>query len=115
MKIDEQTGRKIQELQILEQNLQNLMMQKQTIQIELNEAANALTDLKKSGDEVYKIVGGLMVRSDKSSLLAELEEKKKIFELRVSSIEKQEKILDEKAETFKKELSELVSREKKQE
>lgn len=115
MKIDEQTGRKIQELQILEQNLQNLLMQKQAIQIELNEAANAIADLKKSGDEVYKIVGGLMVRSDKASLLSELEEKKKIFELRISSIEKQEKIFDEKAETFKKELSELVSKDKNQE
>ena len=110
MKIDEQTGKKIHELQILEQNLQNLLMQKQTIQIELNEAANAISDLKKSGEEVYKIVGGLMVRSDKVSLLSELEEKKKLFELRISSIEKQEKIFDAEAEKFKKELSELVSK-----
>lgn len=112
MKIDENTGKKIQELQILEQNIQNLIMQKQTIQIELNETANAISDLKKSGDEVYRIVGGLMVRSEKDLLLSDLEEKKKVFELRISSIEKQEKIFDEKAETFKKELSEIISKEK---
>ena len=112
MKIDEQTGKKIQELQILEQNLQSLLMQKQTIQMELNETLNAISDIKKSGEEVYKIVGGLMVRSEKSSLLSELEEKKKIFELRISSIEKQEKLFDEKAENFKIELSEMISKEK---
>ena len=42
MKIDAETGKKIQELQILEQNLQNLLMQKQAFQIELNEIENAL-------------------------------------------------------------------------
>lgn len=115
MNIDEQTGKKIQELQILEQNLQNLLMQKQTFQIDLNEVASALSDLKKSDDEVYKIVGGLMIRSDKTSLTSDLEEKKRILELRISSMEKQEKILDEKAEKFKKELSDFVSNIKKQE
>jgi len=115
MKIDEETGKKIQELQILEQNLQNLMMQKQTIQIELNEVANALADLKQSGDEVYKIVGGIMVRSDKPALTSELEEKKKILEIRISSIEKQEKILDEKTEQSKKELSDSISKSKTKE
>ena len=112
MKIDEQTGKKIQELQILEQNLQNLSMQKQTFQIELAEVMNALSDLKKSGEEVYKIVGGLMVRSSKANLTSDLEEKKKIFEIRIFSIEKQEKILDEKSEKLKKEITDFVSERK---
>lgn len=114
MKIDAEAGRAIQELQILEQNLQNLIMQKQSVQIELSEIENALTDLKKSENEVYKVVGGIMIRSDKATLSAELEEKKKILGLRVSSIEKQEKILEEKSEKFKKEINELVSRTKEE-
>jgi len=113
MKIDELTGKKIQELQILEQNLQNLSMQKQAFQIELTEVLNALSGLKKSGEEVYKIVGGLMVRSSKADLTSDLEEKKKIFEIRISSIEKQEKILDEKSEKLKKEITDFVSEAKK--
>ena len=112
MKIDQETGKKIQELQILEQNLQNLSMQKQTFQIELAEVMNALSDLKKSGEEVYKIVGGLMVRSSKANLTSDLEEKKKIFEIRIFSIEKQEKILDEKSEKLKKEITDFVSERK---
>ena len=109
MKIDAETGKKIQELQVLEQNIQNLLMQKQAIQIELTEIENALSDLKKSGDEVYKIVGGILVRSNKSDISSDLEEKKKILVLRISSIEKQEKIFDEKAEKFKKEITAFVS------
>lgn len=109
MKIDEETGKKIQELQILEQNLQSLLMQKQTIQIELTETENALSDLKKSDNEVYKVVGGIMLRTDKSTLTAELEEKKKILTLKISTMEKQEKIFDEKAEKFRKDISNFVA------
>ena len=112
MKIDQETTKKIQALQILEQNLQALSMQKQNFQIELTEVLNALSDIKKSGEEVYKIVGGLMVRSTKADITSDLEEKKKLFELRVSSIEKQEKIFDEKAEKLKKEITDFVSNNK---
>lgn len=110
--IDSETAKKIQELQILEQNLQTFLMQKQTIQVELNEILNALTDLKKSDDEVYKLVGGLVLKSDKTVLTQELEEKRKIFDLRVSTIEKQEKILEEKAEKLKKEVTETITKKK---
>jgi prefoldin beta subunit len=112
MSIDSETERKIQEAQAVEQNLQNLLMQKQTIQVELGEIENALSELAKSSGEVYKIVGGLMIRSEKSSLLKELEEKKHLLELRISSIEKQEKIFGEKAENLRKELTNLVSKQK---
>ena len=112
MNIDEQTGRKIQELQVLEQNLQALLMQKQNFQIDLNEITNALSDLKKSDGEVYKIVGGMMVKSDKASITSDLEEKKKLLNLRISSMEKQEMVINEKSENFKKEISNFVSKNK---
>lgn len=112
MDIDEATGSKIQELQILEQNLQNLLMQKQTVQIELNEVQNALNDLKKTEDEVYKVIGGVMLRSNKADLLKELSEKQKILELRIFSVEKQEKILEEKTGKLRKELTEILTKKK---
>ncbi|MBS3065878.1 prefoldin subunit [Candidatus Pacearchaeota archaeon] len=113
MKIDEQTAKKIQELQVIEQNLQNIVIQKQTFQIELTEILNALVDLKKSGEEVYKIVGSLMVRSNKTDLTSDLEEKKKVLDLRISSMEKQEKILDERAQNLKNEITRAVSENKR--
>jgi len=109
MDIDSETEKKIQELQLIEQNLQALLMQKQSIQLEANEAASAILELKKTSDEVYRIIGGIMVKSEKSVLLSELEEKNKIFELRVSTLEKQEKISGEKAEKLKKSISDVLS------
>ena len=57
---------KIQEIQFLEQNLQGLMFQKQAFQVESSETKAALKELEKSDDEVFKIVGQLMIKSDKS-------------------------------------------------
>ncbi len=109
-----ETTEKIQEIQILEQNLQSLVMQKQTFQLEFNEVTNAISELNKSSDEVYRILGGIMIKSDKKSLLNELEEKKKVLELRINSIEKQEQLLEKKADELRKDLTKSMSESKKQ-
>lgn len=112
MKIDAELGNKIQELQIFEQNLQNILMQKQAFQIEFNEIENAISELKKTEDEVYKVVGGIMLRSDKASLNSELEEKKKLLKIRIDSLEKQNKLIEDKAEKLKKDVNSAVSEKK---
>jgi len=95
---------KIQELQILEQNLQNILFQKQTFQIELAETQSALDELEKSDDDVYKIIGQLMLKTEKQKISQELEEKKKMLELRIKTMENQEKIITEKVEKLRKEI-----------
>ena len=101
---------KIQELQVLEQNLQNFLMQKQVFQVEVAEIMNALEELKSSSDEVYKIVGNIMLKAKKDSLNNELGDKRKILDLRIDSIEKQEKIIEEKISKLKKELNESFNK-----
>ena len=59
------TEKQIQEMQILEQNLQNILMQKQAFQMEITETQSALEEIENSGDEVYKIIGSLMIKSEK--------------------------------------------------
>jgi prefoldin beta subunit len=81
---------KIQDLQLMEQGLQSLMLQKQSIQVEVLDIENALDELKDSTGESYKIVGPVMVSVSKSDLEKDLNEKKKILNLRINSIEKQE-------------------------
>ncbi len=94
----------IQEMQLLEQNLQNILMQKQAFNMELAESNSALQELQKAGEEVYKIVGGLMLKSDKSKVLEDLENKKKLFELRLKNLEKQEITLSEKVDLIRQEI-----------
>jgi prefoldin beta subunit len=89
--MDEETSKKINELQILEQGFQSLMMQKQAFQIDFNEVKNALSELENSdGNEVYRVIGSIMIKSAKESLKKELSEKKKILDSKIKALEKQE-------------------------
>ena len=99
---------KIQEMQILEQQLQNTILQKQAFQMESAETNSALEELEKSGDEVFKIIGQLMIKSEKSKIKEELENKKKILELRINSFEKQENSLSEKLGNIQKEITKSI-------
>jgi len=80
----------IQEMQFLEQNLQNILMQKQAFQMEFAETQGSLKEIKEAKDDVFKIVGQLMIKSDKAKLEEELTNKEKMVDLRIKSLEKQE-------------------------
>lgn len=96
--------KKIQEMQMLEQNLQNLLLQKQAFQMELSETKSALKEIENSGDEVFKIIGQLMIKTDKAKMKEELSNKERIIELRIKSIEKQETLLAKKLDDLQKEI-----------
>ena len=102
--MDKETEEKVKELQLLEQNLSNLMYQKQTFQLELNEVTSASSELSESNGDVFKIIGNVMIKSDKGKLKKELDEKMQIIELRVKNIDKQEKSIRGRVEELRKEV-----------
>lgn len=104
------TDKKIQEMQILEQNLQNLLLQKQAFQMELSETQSALKEIENSGEEVFKIIGQLMIKTDKSKIKQELLNKEKILNLRTKTIEKQETSLTEQLDKLREEVMKNVNR-----
>jgi len=95
---------KLQEMQMAEQGLQNLLMQKQAFQMELSETTTALKEISDSGEEVYKIVGQLMIKTDKKKMQDELQNKEKLLDLRLKTIEKQETTLTEQLEKVREEV-----------
>ena len=97
-------NQKLQEMQMLEQNLQNLLLQKQAFQMELSETQSALKEIEKSGEEVFKIIGQLMIKTDKAKINQELLNKEKVFNLRIKTIEKQEASLTEQLEKTREEV-----------
>lgn len=101
---------KIQEMQILEQKLQNSILQKQAFQMELAETGSALKEIEKSHDEVYKIIGQLMIKVEKGRIHEELQEKGKILELRIKSFEKQEASLSQQLEKIRDELTKSMGK-----
>lgn len=107
------TDKDFQEIQFLEQNLQNILFQKQAFQIELSESKESLKELENSKDEVFKIIGQLMVKSEKSKIKEEILNKIKLLELRVKTLEKQESAFSEKMEKLRGEFLKAQDIEKK--
>jgi prefoldin beta subunit len=91
----------VQEIQFLEQGLQNILYQKQAFQMELSEAQEALKELENSKDDVYKVIGQIMIKSEKEKIKAELQSKIKIFDLRMKNLEKQEVALTDRIEKIR--------------
>ena len=93
----------ISRLQVMEQNLQSLGMQKQQFSTQLFELDSALKELDKT-EKAYKIVGNIMVSAEKEGLKKELAQRKEIVELRIKSLEKQENNIRDEAKKLQEEL-----------
>ena len=97
----------INQLQLLQQNLNNLSLQKQQFQQQEMELDSALKELPTSSQS-FQIVGKLMISKNKGDLVKDLEQKKEMTKLRINNIEKQEeKIKDSIKEVQEKVMSDL--------
>lgn len=99
----EETQESIGRLQLIEQQSQTMAMQKQQFQSQLFEIENALKEIKDS-KQAYKIVGNIMILSDKEKLEKELKQKKEVIDLRIENLDKEEKKLKEKAKKLQENL-----------
>lgn len=102
-----ETQEKINQLQTIEQNLQHLLSQRQQFQVQLVELESALSEIDKT-EKAYKIVGNIMIATDKADLKKELEEKKQQVTFRTTTIEKQEEKFRSKAEQIRKDVMDAM-------
>jgi len=107
MSVDEETQKKIGQLQLLEQNLQTFLMQKQGFQSQLIEIESALEEIEKT-DTTYKIIGNIMVSVNKDDLKKELAEKKEMLDMKIKTVEKQEGKIKETAAKTQEEVMEKM-------
>ena len=98
--MDKDTQEQIQQLQMYEQNMQQLLMQRQQYSTQAIELESAIKELENT-KTAYKIVGNIMVLSTPMDLTTELNEKKELVELRLRSFEKQEEQLRNRAGDLK--------------
>ena len=94
---------KINQLQLLQQNLQNILVQKQQFQQQLVEFDSALTELKTT-PTAYKIIGKIMLAASKEDLIKDLQQKKEITEIRLKNFAKQEEQLQKNVDRLQQEL-----------
>ena len=108
MDMDQETQKKIQGLQMLEQGYQNIVFQKQSFQVEVNETNTALSEVEKSKSDVFRVLGQVMVKADKNSLKKELKEKSDLLNLRMKTVERQELQMREEIERLRSEIMDKV-------
>ena len=101
--VSKETEKKINQLQMMEQSLQSLLMQKQQFQLQQVELESALKELE-NVNEAYKIIGNIMVLSKKEDIKEDLNSKREIAELRIKNLEKQENQFREKASKLQSEV-----------
>jgi len=86
------------QMQTLQTQYQTIALQKETLALQKIETEKALEELKKTKDkeDVFKIVGPVLVKSTKADLVKELSDKKEMTEMRLKNVDKQEEKLREK-------------------
>ncbi len=90
-----QVQERLLRLQQLQRNLQTVLAQKQQVELELAEAEQAMTELGNltADATIYKSIGALLVKAEKSKVEAELKERKELLDTRVQVLGKQEERL----------------------
>lgn len=96
------------EMQTFQQQIQAVLIQKESLNIQNVEMSKALEEMKNTKEkEVFKIVGPILVKATKEEVEKEFVEKKELIDVRLKSLKKQEDRLRDKIkesqEKFEKE------------
>ncbi len=106
------TSAKINQLQLLQQNLQNVLGQKQQLESQLVELDSALSEIKTT-EKAYRIIGKIMVATPREQLHKELQEKKEVLEIRLKNFSTQEERLKASLEEAQQEVLQELKQKKK--
>ena len=97
-------------MQQAQQNLQSISSQKQQLEFEQLETEKALEELKKASenDTVYKHAGSILIKSNKTELISELEERKELAKTRSTVLQKQETRIKETLQEQEAKINEMM-------
>ncbi|MDO5846104.1 MAG: prefoldin subunit beta [Methanocorpusculum sp.] len=97
--------------QQIQQQLQQVTSQKMQYEMTLRETKRAIEELAAVADgaAVFSSVGSIMMQKDKETIQTELSDKADSLELRINSLDKQEKAMSAKAAQLQKQIQEAIS------
>lgn len=100
----------LMKIQQSEQNLQSILVQKQQLEMENVEIEKAIEELNKATDDdvVYKHAGSILIKSNKKTLIDDLEERRELNKTRSTVLLKQETRIKESLKEQETKLSELM-------
>ncbi len=90
-----QVQERLVKMQRLQQTLQSILAQKQQVEVESSETEQALGELQKMTDDavIYKAMGTILVKTERTKMVTELTERKDLLSTRVTVLGKQEERL----------------------
>jgi prefoldin beta subunit len=97
-------------LQQIQQQLQTILSQKAQYEMAVREAKRAQEEISDSADDavMYLSVGTVMMQKKKEVINAKLSEKVETLELRIKSLEKQEKMMQGKFEQLQAQIKSAI-------
>ncbi len=101
----------IAQFQQMQQQLQAVLNQKFQMEAQLREMQRTVEDLNKAPEDVpvYKSVGALLIKAEnKATVLKEIEDDKETLEVRVKTLDRQEKFLREKYQSLQDQLQKAL-------
>tara|TARA_B100001013_G_C24334841_1_gene334099 strand:- start:30 stop:416 length:387 start_codon:yes stop_codon:yes gene_type:complete len=100
----------ITKMQQTQQNLQSILAQKQQVDMENIESERALEELQKANDDeqVFKYAGTILIKSEKKTLIDELEEKKELSKTKITVLTKQEERLKTSLQEQEKKIQDML-------
>ena len=101
----------IAQFQQLAQQIQMVSTQKMQLDAQVRELDKAIGELEKAGDDavVFRTVGSLMIQAkDKAALVNELKDQKETTEVRMKTLEKQDKHLRERHQSLQQQITQAL-------
>lgn len=98
-------------LQQLQQTLQSILAQKQQVDMEKTEVEQTMAELQKTADDavIYKAIGTLLVKAEKTKVNAELVERKELLDTRTTVLARQEERIRSQVKEAQTKLQEDLS------
>jgi prefoldin beta subunit len=98
-------------LQQLQQTLQSILAQKQQVDMEKTEVDQTIAELAKTADDavIYKAIGSLLVKSEKTKVNEELNERKSLLDTRATVMARQEERIRSQVKEAQTKLQEDLS------
>jgi len=97
------------DFQNYQQELQTVVIQKESLRLQSMEVAKAMEELQKTNQKTaFKITGNVMISKPVEEIKKDLEELKETIELKIKSLEKNEERINNKLRELQSKLKEVM-------
>lgn len=109
-KIPPEVQNKLVRLQQLQEQLRLVLVQKQSAELELREVSRVAEEVSKLEEKssLYKSIGHVLLKTDRESVLNELNDRKEVLELRIKTLSRQEEYLSKQIEDLRRKVAEAL-------